>query len=332
MLVPLQLIPKSEKNQPETAPRVACDWLSFRHVYREDVAPLEAGRIMKIDRDGVIEWEARSWEQVRCPSSDTSLRIRCDGHTLQGSANIGRFQQADNVTGLGVVECLDRWAEVLGNLGVPLGGFGTRWREGTPAECGTWLTRVDLAGNFEVSDYSALSHAMSVRRIGQKLPMVGRFGPVWGYDSKRSNWWKAKLYDKTAEQEGKRRSGGGATMARFEVQLGGEWLKREGLDKVSSWGDDMGEIVYLRFADQAFREQVSVEDWSALPQRLRAAAILWRDGVDLRSVMSQSTFYRTASRLRDFGIDIATPCNVVALVRRSREVEVRQVCARRVAA
>lgn len=331
MLVPLQLSLQAETLPAKSSPKVACDWLSFRHRYLHPVEPWEAGKTVRIDKEGVIEWESRSWDQIRCPSSDTSLRVRCDGQTLQASANIGRFQQRDNITGLSVVGCIERYAEVLRALGFDLTGFGSRWREGTLAECGTFLTRVDLAGNFEVSDYSALCHASSVRRIGQKLPMVGRYGPTWGYDSKRSNWWKAKLYDKAAEQAGKRRSDGKETLARFEIQLGSEWLRREGLDKTSSWGGDMGEIVYGRFAEQVLREQVSVEDWSAIPARVRPYAVLWRDGVDCRTVLSRSGFYKVASKLRAFGIDISVPCTVVSLVRRSREVQVRQVCARRVA-
>lgn len=330
-LVPLQLIGQTSKTSSEI--QVSCDWLSFRHRYEQEVPAVEAGRTIKVDRDGAIEWESRSWDTVRCPSSDTSLRIRCDGKTLQGSANIGRFQRPDNIQGLGVVECIERWAEVLKVLGYDLTGFGSRWREGTVGEWGTYITRIDLAGNWETDDYAALCHAAMVRRIGQKLPQMGRFGPMWGYDAKRSNWTKAKLYDKTAEQAGKRRSDGGATLARFEVQLGQEWLKREGFDQVGKWGDDMAEVIYGKFADQVLRESLSVEDWMEIPPRLRAYAILWRDGIDVRTQFKQGSggFYRVARKLRDYGIDIATPCNVVALVRRSREVMVRQVNARRAA-
>lgn len=312
---------------------VCCDWMTFRHEYAEPVEPKESGRILRIDASGAIEWETQQWEQVRCPSSDTSIRVRCDGRTLKGMANIGRFQQADNLQGLTVVQCVERWREVLANLGFDVSGFGTRWREDTPAECGTYLTRIDLAGNFDVSDYSCLCSAASVRRIGQKLPMVGKYGPTWGYDAKRSNWWKAKLYDKSAELDGKRRSAGGATTARFEVQLGSEYLKREKLDNVRNWMDtDMAQVIYGRFAAPVFRDAVSVEDWSQIPTKLRHWAILWRDGLDLRGQMSISQYYKVRAKLIEFGIDVGTPCNVVALCRQSRIVEVTPVSALREAA
>jgi len=326
---------------------VCCDWMSFRHEYPEPIEPRNSGRIMKIDADGVIDWETQQWERIKCASSDTSIRVKCDGKTLRGMANIGRFQQADNVTGLTVMQCIERWAEVLGRLGYNVEGFGTRFQRKVTngagellsgdcklLEAGTYITRIDLAGNFEVSDYSALCSAAMVRRIGQKLPMAGKYGPTWGYDSKRSNWTKAKLYDKTAEQQGKRRSGGGATLARFEVQLGAEYLKREKLDRAINWkGDDMAQIIYGKFASPVFRESLSVTDWSEIPARLRQYAILWRDGTDVRcEFKSPSGYYKVRTKLMDYGIDIGTPCNVMALTRFTRVVEVVPVSALREAA
>lgn len=312
---------------------VCCDWMTGRHDYSEPIEPRFSGKVVKIDQEGEIEFESQLWEQIRCPSSDTSIRVKCDGRSLRFSGNIGRFQHGDNERGLTVMQCVERWAEVLKNLGCNIEGFGTRFGRGTVAEWGTFLTRIDLAGNFDVSDYSALASAMMVRRIGQKLPQAGKYGPMWGYDSKRSNWFKAKLYDKTAELTGKRRSSGGATRARFEVQLGSEWLKREKLDVVLGWkGDDMAQIIYGRFADQVFKESLSVTDWSDMPVRLRSLAVLWRDGVDLRTMMSQSAYYRARTRLLEYGIDIGTACNVMALTRQCRVVEVMPVSALREAA
>ena len=325
---------------------VCCDWMTFRHEYAEAQEPKNSGKILKLTSDGEIEWEAQQWEQVKCVSSDTSIRIKDDGHTLRGMANIGRFQQADNKEGLTVMQCVERWGQVLRDLGYNAAGFGTRFTrkvtdgagqaltgDSKVLEAGTFLTRIDLAGNFEVSDYAALSSAMMVRRIGQKLPMPGKYGPTWGYDSKRGNWWKAKLYDKTAELQGKRRSQGGATLARFEIQLGNEWLKREGMDRSIRWKDtNMAQIIYGKFADPVFRDSLSVFDWHSLPKKLLPHAVLWRDGVDIRTVVKKSAFYNTRKQLLEFGIDIGTPCNVMALTRHCRIVEVAPVSALREAA
>lgn len=307
-------------------PAPACDWLSIRHEYPAgyEVQARNGGRVMKVSAEGEIEWETASWESVRCASSDTSIRVKCDGRRLYASGNIGRFQRADNLQGFTVMQCMDKWCEVLSVLGFDLHGFGTIWGEGTAQEWGTYITRIDLCGNFRTSNYAALVQAAMVRRLGQKLPTLGKYGPTWGYDSKRSNWWKAKLYDKSAELAKKRRSDGGATIARFEIQLGSEYLKREGLNKVKAWTEDndMGQIIYGRFAEQVLRESVEVQRWHDLPPRLHHWATCWREGRDIRAEVSQATYYRIRSRLMEYGIDIGVPCNVLALTRHVQIVQV----------
>lgn len=304
----------------------ACDWLTLRHDYPVE-APAEernGGRVLKVTGDGELEWETASWESIRCPSSDTSIRVKCDGKHLYASANIGRFQRSDNRQGFTVLECVEKWARVLGDLGFDLRGFGSRWRTGTPAEWGTHLTRIDLAGNFATSNYAALCQGVMVRRLGQKLPQLGKYGPMWGYDAKRGNWLRAKLYDKDAELAGKRRSNGGATTARLEFQLGSEWLKRNGCDTVAAWtgDDDMGQVIYGRFAAQVLRESINVQRWQDMPMKLQALATCWREGRDLRAEMSRSAYYRARAQLLEYGIDIGAPCNVLAL---TRHVELVQV-------
>ena len=107
-------------------PGVACDWITGRHEYAAPVPVRESGRIMKIDRDGVIEYETQTWESIKCSSSETSIRVKCDGRTLRFMGNIGRFGEQDNELGLTVMQCMDKWAEVLRKLGFDLSGFGTR--------------------------------------------------------------------------------------------------------------------------------------------------------------------------------------------------------------
>ncbi len=302
---------------------VMCDWTTGVHRYREPVQPFESGKILKIDRDGVIDWEKRDWETIRCPSSDTSIRISCCGEKLRFMGNIGRFGNGDNLQGVGVIRCVERWAEILYPMGVDLTMFGSVQHKGTPSESGTILTRLDLASNFDVDEYGSFTQLAMQRRIGRRLPLPGKYGPTWGFDAKRGNWWKAKIYDKSAEMAGERGPRSGPTIARFEVQLGSEYLKREGLQYVSTWkGQDMAKIIYGRFASDLFREAPTVETWCDIPPRLRQYAILWRDGVDVRSMMGRSSYYSIKSKLRDFGIDIDVPCNVVALSRRVREITV----------
>lgn len=317
-------------------PSVSCDWLTVSHRLDCDqqIKQLSSGRTLKLDRDGVIDWESLDWEKLYCPSSDTSLRIRCDGHKLQMTGNVSRWKQENNMLGLTVIECIEVWAQLLPSLGIHVPLFGTRSGHGTIGESGTALTRVDLAGNLETDNYNGLCQCAMNNRIGRTAPRVGKYGPTWGYDTKRGNWVKSKLYDKTAEIEGRRTPATGATVARYEVQLGSEYLKREGLDLVSGWkgGGEMERVIHGRFADQAFREQATVNSWDDIPVRLRGIAYAWRDGVCLRNEMHPRTFQRNRKILLDYGIDIAVECNVIALTAKIREVQITPIHALRRAA
>lgn len=67
-----------------------------------------------------------------------------------------------------------------------------------------------------------------------------------------------------------------------------------------------------------------------MPSKLRAYAVLWRDGVDVRTQFkSPGGYYKVRAKLLEHGIDIGTPCNVLALTRHTRIVEVAPVSALR---
>jgi hypothetical protein len=309
---------------------VMCDWTTGVHRYREPVPAWESGKIVKIDRDGVIEWEKRQWHTIKCPSSDTSIRFSCDGERLRFMGNIGRFREKDNATGIGVIQSIDKWSEYFADvLGLPMDMFGSIHAKGTAFESGTTLSRVDLCSNYDVDDYPSFVTVAMTKRLGRRLPSMGKYGPLWGDGATRSNWWKAKIYDKSAELAGERGPRKGATTARFEVQLGGEYLKREGLNYVQNWdnkGVNMAEIIYGRFASELFKENASVEDWSDMPPRLLGYALMWRDGMNIRNLFAhEASFCRVKRQLREHGIDLDIPCNITALTRRVREVHVNQL-------
>ena len=309
-------------------PAVFCDWMTAVHVYPEGVPPRESGRILKVTPDGEIEWEAQSWEGIRCPSSDTAIRAKCDGRALRVTGNVGRFGRSSNVTGYSLGVCVERAREVLENLGFDVTGFGVAGIRTEFGRTGTVLARVDLAANCLVSDYPMLCQALMQRKIGNMRPIMGKYGPTWGYGAKRGGWVRVKLYDKDAEQAGRKTTSPGATMARFEVQLGREWLRVNVLDTVESWsglsegGLDMGQVIWGRFAEQAFREAADADRMADIPARFQRFAYAWEKGRDVRSMCSLATYYRARKALLEFGIDIGVPCNVVALKREVKQVSV----------
>lgn len=345
------LFPKVNQSVPDPLPQqldpldvvfdsVICDWLTISHPLRVAHPVINDGQMMKINKDGSKEWTTECWHTFKCASSDTSLRIKCDGEKIMMTGNIGRFGQSDNLNGHTVAECLELWRALLADYFPAISDFcAPDWEmvnriTGEVELSGTRITRCDLAGNFYTDNFAALCSMLMTRKLGQRPPRVGKFGPMWGYDSKRANWLKAKVYDKSCELEGRRTPATGATTARFEVQLGSEILKRRGQHIAAGWkrGDEMENVIFGEFSKQVFRDQATAESWMDIPAGLRQYAVLWRDGVPLRSqCKSDATFYRVRRKLLEHGVDASQPCNVMTLVRRIEVVKVVHLAARRVA-
>lgn len=351
------LLPKAAKGVPYPLPEqldpldvvfdsVICDWLTISHSLREAHPVVNDGQIMRINKDGSTDWSSECWHSLKCASSDTSLRIKCDGQKIMMTGNIGRFGQSDNLNGHTVAECIQLWIQILAEYFPLVSGFFEPDFEmvnrltGEVELSGTRITRCDLAGNFYTDNFASLSQMLMARKLGQRPPRVGKFGPMWGYDSKRANWFKAKVYDKSCELEGRRTPATGATTARFEVQLGSEILKRRGLNVAVNWlrninrseEIDMENVIFAEFSKQVFKEQATAESWMDLPSDIRKYAVLWRDGTPLRAqCKSDATFYRVRRKLLAHGIDASQPCNVMTLVRRIEVVKVIPLPARRVA-
>lgn len=310
---------------------VICDWLSFRHDFDigSPTKAIQSGKTLKLNADGSTEWEKGDYTVIRCPSSETSIRIKCDGAHLWFQGNIGRFQQNDNVQGLNVIQCFEKAATLIRNIypELDLLLLGSISRLGTIAQYGTVLTRLDLASNFQTDNYLNLSQVFATRRIGQRLPRVGKYGPTWGYDTKRGQYWKAKLYDKQAEQDGKRTPYTHHTLARFEIQLGSEYLRQKHLNHLSQWTTHMKteNVIYGKFANELMHEQATVADWSEYPMKLRHHAVLWKDGTDPKSYLSTAQYYRVRNGLKELGLDITSPCNIMTLTQKIKTIELKMM-------
>ena len=319
---------------------VICDWLTISHPLRELHPVVNDGQILRIKSDGSTEWTTECWKTLKCASSDTSLRIKCDGETLHMTGNIGRFGQSDNLNGHTVAECIELWRQLIATYFPAITDFfAPDWElvnrlTGEVKYSGTRITRCDLAGNFYTDNFGSLTAMLMTRKLGQRAPRAGKFGPMWGYDSKRANWLKAKVYDKTCELEGRRTPATGATTARVEVQLGREILKRKGLHVADGWNkeNNMENVTFLEYSNQVFRDQATAESWLDIPPRIRQYAVLWRDGVPLQNqCKTKSTYLRIRRKLLEYGIDASQPCNVMTLVRRIEVVKVLPLPARRAA-
>ena len=311
---------------------VFCDWLSLYQCHsRKDLPIVMDGRVRFTDADGVIKLDIAQ-KLVHKGSFETSLRVCCDGSRVTFEGNIGRFNRSDNVFGYSVGQCVVLANRVLVSLGLPPFTDPMPMPLNGPQGCdkgfqavGAVITRIDLTMNYQTGSASTAPQVIRYLqgfRSGKFEPRPYRTtGVSWGEGSK---WFYAKVYDKAADYIRHRaetsdkhdetlyswllRSG----IVRHEITLKSRWLKQKGLWRFSLWDEAMQGRVHAMFGD-VIADSAHVDEYLEIPGRAGELAIAWRDGADLRTRLSQGTFYKYKKVLLRYGIDITIPANVTRL-------------------
>lgn len=306
-----------------------CDWLSIYQVHFGKTLPIVMdGRVRFTDADGVIKFDVVQ-KKVHKGSHETSLRICCDGSRVTFEGNIGRFNRSDNVFGYSVRDCIVLANRVLVSLGLPpftdpspMALNGSKGSDKGFQAVGAVITRIDLTMNYATG---SAGHAPQFIRYLQGF-RSGKFDPrpyratgvSWGEGSK---WFYAKVYDKAADYiRHKSESSQGHDpvlyaylkdhgIVRHEITLKSRWLKQKGFWRFSLWDDEMETKVYALFED-VIKASGHVDEYLEIPGRAGELAVAWRDGADLRTRLSQATFYRYRKQLLAFGIDITIPAEI----------------------
>lgn len=309
---------------------VFCDWIKLS-------APVKSvhrsfDRWIECSSSGVIDWRRQAWVQVQDErqvtdtrkSDSTKIRARYNAETsyIHIDGNLGRWGKRDNVWGRPV------WQSAMSFLDF-MADRETLILSGSPT-----LHRVDLTANIAfrtASEASAWIAWAQTHKIGRANPRPYATGSAWVTEN-----WSAKVYDKLSDL---RRLGHKALadtieaecgyLLRLETTLRTDELTRLGLTDLAAWqGRDhtMAKIFMDRFKP-LLRGGASVDELTdELPMRLSNALDAWRNGKDFHAAvrdgrLSRRTYYRLRSDLLAYGVDIASPCNVVAMRIKPREVQ-----------
>jgi II/X family phage/plasmid replication protein len=224
------------------------------------------------------------------------------GHNIFGS---------DDLQGL-VLEMLHR---VCGMVGVtPTAEDLALWGAGLVK-----LTRVDVTYSFDLASLPRVRNALRSLDSSARLKHRGRGlfkgdSLIFGKGSRR---WSLTLYAKGAEIEVHKLpldlaesslTGHAQGLLRAEVRLQSLQLVQEGLEYVHAWGDNSASELHQRMMaglEIAEATMLDAPTLEGLPGRLQVVYQSWRDGHDLRRMLSRPTFYRYRSELLKHGIDIA---------------------------
>lgn len=96
-------------------------------------------------------------------------------------------------------------------------------------------------------------------------------------------------------------------VVRIEVKAAKDYLRDKGLTYLGAW--TMSNVIQLfdERTEILNRVKVDIEEFDPahLPKKVACTAAAWLQGVDVTRLMSRATFFRHASVLRKYGIDIA---------------------------
>lgn len=322
------------------------DWLTLHQSHEIELPTIDAGHVMGIDEDGELVWKTARTHRLQ-GSWESSVGIRCDGHTVWFEGNVSRFNRSNNLFGFGLAECMRRVNALLQQLGLPPFTFGRRYlrplktrefgaltNSGLVQECwtGCRVSRIDLTANYATGSKANARAYMEWLATQQHSARV-KVGTHpdgetvdWGRGSKRVY---AKCYDKGSEL---RRRGAPADLVefcdaegvvRFEVTAKSTQLADMGCQFLGSL--DMEQLDFL------FRERKAVmaraehthDDFQHLPNHFRRTVRDYLAGDDVRAAMSLATFKRHRKALLAYGIDLAVRRNVIDFKPRVRVIELR---------
>jgi hypothetical protein len=346
---------------------VFCDWLTMHQVHDTPLPVINDGFFVSFPSDALGHSQSldiatgelsirpsfdatkahfTSSKSVKHEGSyETGIQVRCDGYKVEVSGNISRFCRPDNVFGLSVFECIEKFNQVLEHFGlppfsqladrVPMARSDTY---GVPASNAV-ITRVDLTSNYATGSqeqakryiHSMGGQASKARGKGKNAPRSYSNGVTWNEGSRR---WYAKLYYK-ADDLGKSASTelsgycNDKGIVRYEVSIKSTELAERGLNQIMGWigkdGMEMENVIYGEFAEVLERNSVSTLDLSDIPGKAGLIAKDYMNGGNPTASMPSSTARRWRKTLLPYGIDLAVPCNVTRLSARVETIVLTQL-------
>lgn len=314
------------------------DWLKVRFDFKppsETAGRLYGGEVMIIEPDGVVKWRKVKPLEFR-GSHESSLYVSIDGFTgcLLVDGNPTKYFQGHNVFGTWDLRGLavSTFGKVVEALDLPYSPADL-----ADVEAGSFeILRVDLTESFacgslqrarSVLESLALNGHLRQSRHGKGLLDQGTL-----YYRKHSRRWAAKVYCKGQELGAHRIFTTfpqaievhevGQDLLRLEFVIRAMELKTRGLHRGSSWSYTTPEEIFASMREKLeipMSHELPSVTLAALPTGIRLTYSAWKNGEDVRLMMSKPTFYKHRRVLRALGVDISVRqpkevSNVVPLV------------------
>ena len=312
------------------------------------------GRMMKIDPDGVVEWETHHHLEV-IGSHDAKIRIRTydamgdgTGIKLHLTGNLAKWLQGHNLWGSDdvitlVAAVMERLCQQLDYLQPT--SFDRQWWQNGVFE----LTRLDVTSSYSLDTCSNVRSFLRSAERTSHLRYRGRgnlmhegtlyFGQLIKKGGKigQSRYWSIKMYSKGDEIKVKGRFPDDIEQRdkllqwvqgklRVELTVRSRELKRLYLNLgINATPEKLQRLFTDKLGNLDMQENhtLTPEVIEGLPARLQAVYVCWKEGHDIRAMYPKNTAYRYRRQFLEYGIDIFVKqesnkpdmSNVVPLVR-----------------
>lgn len=319
------------------------DWLKFR-VPLLHLPIRNQAKLVSMNADGSIEWEKPRRLMVS-GSFDDCISVTSTGPLdqnglcteLEIDGNVTKFFQGHNLWGvddhLFLAESIVRWlifddpanVVVAANPMAPL--YPSTWQ----------CNRIDITHYADVGSRHNVNVALeSIGETGHTKYQraINTKGTV--YVNKNSRRWGFKFYDKYSESgcRGKGHAikadphviealrGSVETLVRCELVLRQNEMRDRDIKTLGQLNISELFKEYLGKIKFEANNRMTTADVEKLPQKLKLTYTAWASGMDVRSLVSRTTYYQHKRELTAFDIDISKPprgvsepVNVVSFVR-----------------
>lgn len=322
------------------------DWVTCKiPFYAPPDKLITGGTFLSIDANGTIEHETNKAMQIT-GSFESTIRIRTfaienDSTTteIQLSGNPVKFLQGHNVFGSSdlpnlVYSAALKISEMLGI--VQPNYILNAWKNGL----GT-LSRVDVNYMYDLQTRdNAMSYLYHIGKHSRTRAGTAISRGTTVYHNQTSKRWSFKHYSKAQEIELPRNTKQGMIelpmqliqwvqpMLRAELTLKSNELRCQqsnGLHLIKNWvNQDISKVFGDYYERITMPDQIELEpiDLEKLGNA-KSTYLLWKEGHDLKSIISIRTYYRHRKLILPHGIDISSPppktqpdrSNVVPFVR-----------------
>jgi II/X family phage/plasmid replication protein len=317
------------------------DWLSGKAYFLHTEEHLPSGKVVSISPDGEKEWQITKRIQVK-GSYDSSFTLRTDTSSqtapgvftkIEFSGNPVKFIQGHNIWGSQDLTGLayEALTKALSSLGLKMDPL-----EDSMLFNGDFsLSRVDINNMYSMGSLESVNQWLHSAEFSARTRMgKGHFSGNTLYFQKKSTRWSLKFYSKFLELKAighqlpkeflkaKSFHDYAFDKLRAELTLRTKELKKLGLDKGSSWGDNEHVDVFQDYMSRLDMSEQKVLDNLVLelPTAFRSTYLMWKEGYDIKSLLPKNTFYRHRRFLLERGVDISIPSgnklnNVIPLMR-----------------